>query len=93
MPMTETLLVKQLVASREIPESVVGWPGPGDIMKGLICSCENTSGEMGPLRMTVTPASKREICWYKLQVESKLSYDEQVERTHKVDREGHSDYR
>ncbi len=73
-PNTGTLPLKNSIASLEIPESVLGCPGPGEMISELSLSSGNCSGEMASFRITVTSAPRRHSCWYRFQVnESKLS--------------------
>ena len=73
-PRTGTRPVKCRIASRETPESVIGCPGPGEMMRARICRRGRASGLIASLRITVTSAPRRVRCWYRFQVkESKLS--------------------
>jgi len=75
-PRIGTFPVKCLIASREIPESVCGCPGPGEITRYLILSKDSADADIASLRTTfkLRLGAIRQSDWYRFQVkESKLS--------------------
>jgi hypothetical protein len=75
-PRIGTFPAKYLIASREIPESVRGCPGPGDTTRYLILRCESADTDRASFRMTfkLIFGAIRQKDWYRFQVkESKLS--------------------
>ena len=73
-PRIGTFPVKNRTASREIPESCWGWPGPGDMIRRFISRWGSKDASIASLRMTVTSVPSRLSDWYRFQVnESKLS--------------------
>ncbi len=62
-PRIGTFPWKYSIAGFEIPESVFGCPGPGEMIRYLIFSFGNKEGEMASFRMTVTSAPFKQSCW------------------------------
>jgi len=62
-PKIGTLPMKYVMAACEIPASVCGCPGPGEITNDLICKSEKSCGEMASFRMTMTSVPRRHRDW------------------------------